>query len=163
MWVLHFMSKMQAGWLPKVLYQPVRYVTLANFVSRSDNGWLVVRRRGNGLSSNEIESLRKECDSRMGKLYHLGFHFLSSRQFCSKFVYETYLTALDVEIGTLESFEALLTSQPDTPLWFWRLWFMGRIPWSRITVTPASQLRSERLETVWESSPSSLKNRNNIN
>lgn len=153
------------GWLVAESAVPtVRYVTLANFVSRSDNDWLVVRRMGDGLSSNQIESLRKECDSRMGKLYHLGFHFLSSRQFCSKFVYETYLNALGVEIGTLESFEALLTSQPETPLWFWRLWFMGRIPWSRITVTPASQLRSERLETVWESpNPPSLKNRNNIN
>lgn len=93
----------------------------------------------------------------MGKPYHLGFHSLSSRQFCSKFAYETYLNALDVEIGTLESFKTLLTSQPETPLWFWRLWFMGRIPWSRITVTPASQLRSERLEAVWESNLSPLK------
>jgi Permuted papain-like amidase enzyme, YaeF/YiiX, C92 family len=140
------------GWLVAESAVPtVRYVTLANFISRSDNGWLVVRRMGNGLSSNQIESLRKECDRLMGKLYHLGFHFLSSRQFCSKFVYETYLTALDVEVGTLESFEALLTSQPETPLWFWRLWFMGRIPWSRITVTPASQLRSDLLQTVWKS------------
>lgn len=52
------------GWLVAESAVPtVRYVTLANFISRSDNGWLVVRRMGNGLSSNEIESLRRECDS----------------------------------------------------------------------------------------------------
>ena len=140
-----------AGWLVAESAVPtVRYSTLANFISRSDKGWLVIRRMRGGLSAQQVEALRKECDARMGKLYHLGFHYLSSRQFCSKFVYDTYLAAVGVEIGTLESFRTLLNSQPDTPLLFWRLWFLGRIPWSRLTVTPASLLRSDKLETVWE-------------
>jgi hypothetical protein len=104
-----------------------------------------------GLASHQVEALRKACDARMGKLYHLGFHYTSSRQFCSKFVYESYLAALGVELGTLESFRALLNSQPDTPLLFWQLWFFGRIPWTRLTITPASQLRSDKLETIWKS------------
>lgn len=141
-----------AGWLVAESAVPtVRYSPLADFIARSDKGWLVVRRMRGGLSTDQVESLRNECDRRMGKLYHLGFHYGSSRQFCSKFVFETYLAALGVEVGTVESFHTLLTSLPDTPLLFWRLWFLGRIPWSRLTVTPASQLRSERLETIWES------------
>lgn len=141
------------GWLVAESAVPtVRYTPIANFISRSDKGWLVVRRISGGLSSDQLESLRKECDARMGKLYHLGFHFSSSRQFCSKFVYETYLAALGIEIGALESFQTLLNSQPNTPLLFWRLWFLGKIPWTRLTITPASQLRSDKLETIWEPS-----------
>lgn len=143
-----------AGWLVAESAVPtVRYSPIADFISRSDNGWLVVRRMRGGLSAKQVASLRHECNVRMGKFYHFGFHYGSPRQFCSKFVYETYLAALRVEVGTLESFRALLNSLPNTPLWFWRLWFFGRIPWTRLTVTPASQLRSNHLETVWETSP----------
>lgn len=128
----------------------VRYSPIADFISRSDKGWLVIRRVRGGLTSSQVALLRKECDKRMGKLYHLGFHFVSSRQFCSKFVYETYFAAFGIEVGTLESFRMLLNKLPGTPLLFWRLWFLGRIPWARLTVTPASQLISDKLETVWE-------------
>lgn len=141
-----------AGWMIAESAVPtVRYSAIANFISRSDNGWLVVRRIRGGLTSSQVASLRHQCNVRMGRLYHPGFRYESSRQFCSKFVYETYLAALGVEIGTLESFQKLLNRLPDTPLLFWRLWFFGRIPWARRTVTPASQLASDRLETVWES------------
>jgi Permuted papain-like amidase enzyme, YaeF/YiiX, C92 family len=146
----------EAGWLVAESAVPtVRYSPIADFISRSDKGWLVVRRIRGGVASDQIMSLRHECDKRMGTLYHLGFHYRSSRQFCSKFVYETYLAALGVEIGTLESFRTLLSNLPDTPLMFWRLWFLGRIPWMRLTVTPVSQLISDRLETVWETQYSS--------
>lgn len=142
----------QKGWLVAESAVPtVRYSTLADFIARSDNGWLVIRRVRGGLSEDQAALLRKECDLRMGKFYHLGFHFLSKRQFCSKFVYETYLAALGIEVGTLETFQMLLNKQPNTPLLFWRIWFFGRIPWERITITPASQISSDKLETVWES------------
>ena len=150
----------KAGWLIAESAVPkVRYTPIANFISRSDQGWLVVRRLHGGLSPDQVESLRKACDARMGKLYHLGFHYLSARQFCSKFVYDAYLSALGVEVGHLESFRELLNSQPNTPLLFWRLWFLGRIPWARLTITPASQLRSDKLATVWEM-PYSLNHEN---
>lgn len=140
----------QVGWLVAESGVPVvRYTPLARFVARTDQDWLVIRRLPGALAPDQVARLRQACDARMGKLYHLGFHYASSRQFCSKFVYETYLAALGIEIGQIESFRTLLTSHPDTPLWFWRLWFLGRIPWTRLTVTPASQLRSSKLETVW--------------
>lgn len=144
------------GWLVAESAVPeVRYSSLANFIARSDKGWLTVRRLRGGLSDAQIVKLQEACDLRMGTLYHLGFRFESNRQFCSKFVYETYLSALGIEIGHLESFKMLLNSQPDTPLFFWRLWFFGRIPWDRITVSPGSQMRSEHLETIWKSDASS--------
>lgn len=140
------------GWVVAESGVPtVRYTPIAKFIARSDHGWLVVRRLQGGLTAAQVTSLRQACDAHMGKLYHLGFHYASSRQFCSKFVYDTFLTALGVKVGTLETFETLLKRQPNTPLWFWRLWFFGRIPWSRLTITPASQLTAKCLETIWES------------
>jgi len=147
----------KTGWLVAESGVPtVRYSTVADFISRSDRGWLAVRRMRGGLSTKQIASLRQECDVRMGTLYHLGFDYESSRQFCSKFVYQTFLAALQIEIGNIQSFATLLNSLPDTPLLFWRLWFMGKIPWTRLTVTPASQLLSDKLETIWQP-PASLK------
>ncbi len=141
----------KAGWLVAESGVPtVRYSTVEDFVLRSDQGWLAVRRMRGGLSAEQVTLLRNECDVRMGTLYHLGFDYESSRQFCSKFVYQTFLAALEVEIGDIQSFETLLNSLPDTPLLFWGLWFMGRIPWGRLTVTPASQLVSDKLETIWQ-------------
>jgi len=145
---------LDAGWLVAESAVPmVKYTPLADFVSRSDKGWLVVRRLRGGLSPDQVNALRKACDARIGKFYHLGFRYLSSRQFCSKLVYDAYLAAAGVEIGTLESFQALLKRQPGTSLGFWRLWFLGRIPWTRLTITPASQLTSDELETIWPPCP----------
>jgi len=142
----------ETGWSVAESAVPVvRYSSLADFISRSDNGWLVVRRVSGGLSANQVTLLRNECDKRMGRVYHLGFRYSSSRQFCSKFAYETFLSALGVQIGTVETFQDVFNRLPDdTQLWFWRVWFMGRIPWSRRTVTPASQLGSDKLQTIVE-------------
>lgn len=127
----------------------VRYVSLDNFVARSHRGWHVVRRLRLAPEDRHIRALRSECDRHLGKLYHTGFRYESKRMFCSKFVYEAYRNAMGVEIGTLETFAELLSRRPATALNFWRLWFFGRIPWARLTVTPASQLESPLLETVW--------------
>lgn len=144
----------KAGWVVAESAVPfVKYSTLDNFLSRTDNGWFTVRRVKGGLTSQQVEALRKACDAKMGKLYHLGFKYESPRQFCSKFVYDAYRTATGIEVGRLESFSELLQKQPKTSLWFWRLWFFGAIPWSRITVTPASQMESTALDTVLESPP----------
>ena len=128
-----------------------RYLPLEKFIRRSDKGWYCIRRLRDGFPMRQLEQLRHECDRRMGILYHPGFKFDSRRLFCSKFVYEVFRDTLKIEIGQLETFRALLDRQPETPLWFWRLWYFGRIPWSRRTVTPASQMETNLLRTVYES------------
>lgn len=100
------------------------------------------------MSEAAVQGLHDAASRRMGTLYHLGFKYESPRQFCSKFVYDCYREALDVRIGRLETFRELLASNPDSPLWFWRLWFWGRIPWERRTISPASQLEDEQLVTI---------------
>lgn len=131
----------------------VRYSTLENFIGRSADGWHVVRRLRRPLTPDDITALRLECDKRMGTLYHTGFRYAAKRTFCSKFAHEVFRNALGVNVGKLQTFAQLLQQRPGTALAFWKIWFFGRIPWSRITVTPASQLEDSGLRTIWESHP----------
>jgi len=94
--------------------------------------------------------LQEAAQKRMKRLYHLGFKYDSKRQFCSKFVYEVFKEALNIEVGQLETFRDLLNKNPNVSKRFWKLWFFGFIPWKRLTVTPASQLESPKLETIFE-------------
>jgi hypothetical protein len=128
-----------------------RYCPLSRFLKRSEAGQCSIKRLKTPLDAGALERLQAGAARRMGKWYHLGFKLDSSRQFCSKFIYEVYQEALGVKIGTLESFRQLLGKNPSNPLLFWKVWFCGWIPWERQTITPASQYESELLETVYES------------
>jgi hypothetical protein len=137
------------GWLVAESAVPrSRYSPLPRFLRRSDRGWFAVRRLPRELTQAEVAALRAACDRRMGLWYHTGFKYESRRMFCSKFVHEVYREALGLEIGTVETFGELLRRNPEEDLGFWKLWFFGRIPWGRKTITPASQLRSQVLRTI---------------
>ncbi len=128
-----------------------KYSTLNDFVNRTDKGWVCIRRFKEPISPENIHEIKKQCDKRMGIFYHLGFKYHSKRMFCSKFVYEVFKSVLDIEIGKLETLKELYSKLPSTSLFFWRFWYFGFIPWNRVTVTPASQMASSLLETVYES------------
>jgi len=128
-----------------------RFTPLQRFIERSEDGWCVVKRLRGGLDVAQVTALRQACTARMGRLYHTGFRYdTPHRQFCSQLAHDAYLDALGVTLGRVESFGDLLQRQPHAALGFWRLWFFGRIPWSRRTVTPASLLDSPALHTVWQ-------------
>ncbi len=135
--------------IPRVCLCP-----LSKFIARSDQGMLAVRRLKGGLSDAQKQALQQAAESRMGTLYHLGFKYDSPRQFCSKFVHTTYKEAVGVDIGQVETFRELLARNPESPTWFWRLWFWGFIPWNRRTVTPASQDIDPQLVTVFDNTRS---------
>ncbi len=123
---------------------------LAEFLARSQGGQYSIKRLQCGLNQEQKTKIRNEAEKRMGTLYHSGFNFDSPRTFCSKFVYEVFRDAIGVEIGDVETFQDLLQKQKKTPLWFWRLWYFGFVPWGRRTITPASQYNSPLLTTVDE-------------
>jgi len=140
------------GWLVAESAVPLsRYTPLSKFIARSKDGWCVLRRDRNGLNECQVTALRAQCDARMGIFYNAGFGYESKGLFCSKFVHDVYLSALGTEIGEMETFSHLLARNPRAGLTFWRAWFFGRIPWNRLTVTPASQFESPLLVTAWES------------
>jgi len=138
------------GWVVAESAVPLSKITrLDKFIAHSEGGWCTVRRLKEGLTEAQVRALRAECDARMGVLYHTGFRYESHRQFCSKFVYDVYLNALNVRVGKIETFSDLLDRNPKAGVFVWKCWFLGRIPWNRLTVTPASQYESPLLETVW--------------
>lgn len=112
--------------------------TFTRFINRSHEQRYAVRRLAGGLTTEQKLSLVEKVPGHLNKLYHTGFKYHSSRQFCSKFVFDIYKEALSIPVGEIETFEQLLHSNPSAPLTFWKLWFLGSIPWERKTVTPAS-------------------------
>ena len=80
-----------------------------------------------------------------------GFDLHSRRQFCSRYVREVLAEATGVHVGEVQTFADLLQQQPGASLDFWKVWYFGRIPWQRATVTPASLLQSHALQIVYDS------------
>jgi hypothetical protein len=131
----------------------VKKTPLDKFIANSAGGTYAVRRLPRDLSPEERTAIQAAADRRLGLLYHLGFDFGSRRQFCSKFAHEVYREALGIGIGRVETFREVLAAQPKTSTCFWRLWFFGFIPWTRLTVTPASEFEDAQLVTKTQLQP----------
>ena len=128
----------------------VRKRSLRAFIARSEHGAYAIRRLPHAWQAHDIVRLQAAVAQRMGTLYHTGFALHSSRQFCSKFVREVLLETLGREVGSIETFADMFAHNPQARLGFWRLWFFGRIPWQRATVTPASLLHCPHMNTIHE-------------
>lgn len=122
---------------------------LASFVARSESGRVQVSRLGNGLSPDEQKAMVAAANKRMGVFYDTGFNLYSKGQFCSRFVREVLAESTGITVGEAETFAHLLGQNPEVGLGFWQVWYWGRIPWQRVTVTPASLLESPRLEAIF--------------
>lgn len=127
-----------------------RRTTLQRFVARSEGGRVAVRRLATPLTNDQAAAVDAAARQRLGVRYDTGFDLHSRGQFCSRFVHEVLLQATGLAVGEVQSFEQLLQRQPGADIGFWRLWYFGRIPWQRLTVTPASVLHSAALVTVFD-------------
>lgn len=125
-----------------------RLTPLSRFIARSEQRRVAVQRLRAPLAPDAAARIQVAARRRLGTFYDTGFNLHSRRQFCSRFVREVLQEATGVSVGEVETFGALLARQPGTDLRFWRLWYFGRIPWRRQTVTPASLLGSPALVAV---------------
>lgn len=153
-WCSHVGFAVQEGGRWYVMESAVPVVKrspLRKFLAKTCNGEVAIRRVKGGLNEVQVSALKLAAQQRMGTLYHTGFKFDSKRQFCSKFVHECFRDALGLSLGRVETLEVLLQQNPQASVGFWRCWFFGFIPWQRRTLTPASQLEDEALETVFAS------------
>src|SRR5581483_470118 len=105
---------------------------------RSSLGRVAVLRLPWLLSQEEIWRLREAARRRLGRIYDTGFNLRSHRQFCSRFVREVLEESTGAVLGEVMTFGDLLARNPETDLRLWKLWYFGRIPWDRTTITPAS-------------------------
>ncbi|MBE9397022.1 hypothetical protein IOQ59_07075 [Pontibacterium sp. N1Y112] len=151
-WCSHvgFVVREQGEWFVMESAVPVvKRSPLRSFLSKTCEDQVAIRRLKSGVSSDQIDRLKAEAEKRLGTFYHLGFKYDSKRQFCSKFVHECFRDALDIKLGKVETLEVLLEQNPQASVGFWRAWYFGLIPWQRRTLTPASQLADDALETVF--------------
>ena len=125
---------------------------LSRFIGRSEGRRAAVSRLNEPLTLPQQHAVAAAARNRTGIFYDTGFNLFSRRQFCSRFVREVLHEATGTLIGEVESFSALFARNPQADLSFWRLWFFGRIPWARQTVTPVSLLQSPHLRCVFDGS-----------
>jgi hypothetical protein len=128
-----------------------RTTPLSKFIARSENGRYAVARLKTDLSPEEQQRVVIAARRRSGIFYDTGFDLHSRRQFCSRYVREVLAEATGVHVGEVQTFADLLQQQPGASLDFWKVWYFGRIPWQRATVTPASLLQSHALQIVYDS------------
>jgi hypothetical protein len=124
--------------------------TLSRFVARSAGGRVAVMRLRQPLTDAQQAAIVVAAAQRAHVFYDTGFDAHSRRQFCSRYVREVLLQGAGVEVGKVETFQALLASAPQADVGFWRAWYFGNIPWQRETVTPASVLHTPGLQTVFD-------------
>jgi len=137
------------GWLIAESTVPfAKFTPLHKYLRRSHDRWVAVKRVHQDLNADQVTSLRRVSEKHMGRIYDFGFNYDSKKLFCSKFVFDVYRETLGLEIGSIQSFENLLQPETNQSLAFWKFWFFGAIPWSRRTVTPASQLDDSSLFSV---------------
>jgi len=142
-----------AGAEPQIAESKVplsRITPLSSFVRRSDHGRVAVMRLPEPLTAAQQDRLLRAVDQRLGKLYDTGFDIESPRQFCSRFVREVLAEATGAEYGELQRLADLLAANPGADQRFWKLWYFGRIPWQRTTLTPESLRRDARLQTLFD-------------
>jgi hypothetical protein len=127
-----------------------RITSWSAFVRRSDRQRIAVSRLRHSLSDEQRRQVRQAARRRLYTLYDTGFNLHSRRQFCSRYVREVLEEATGILIGEAQTFSALLSQHPEANLRFWQLWFFGRIPWARETVSPASLLQSAELQPIFD-------------
>lgn len=137
-------------WIAESRFPWSRTTRLQRFVARSEDGRVAVARLRAPLDAAQQQRLQQGVRRRLGVLYDTGFNLHSRRQFCSRFVREVLADAAGIEVGEVQSFAQLFAHRPQASLAFWRLWYFGRIPWARETVTPASVLRSPALQITFD-------------
>lgn len=120
-----------------------------DFVARSEAGRVAVMRPAVDWTPTHLQALDLAVTRREGTFYDTGFDLHSSRQFCSRYVREVLQEATGLSVGEVQTFAQLLEQRPGVDLGFWRLWYLGRIPWQRQTVTPASVLTSDGLDRIF--------------
>ncbi|MDN7616143.1 YebB family permuted papain-like enzyme [Burkholderia cepacia] len=125
-----------------------RVTTMSRFLARSHRGACVIARLKQPFDAAQRRRLVDAAMRRVGVVYDTGFNLASRRQFCSRFVREVVRDATRITLGDVETFDTLLRRNPDHPLGFWKVWYFGRIPWQRRTVTPASLMDSRELRVV---------------
>jgi hypothetical protein len=126
----------------------VRTTSLCKFNKKSKGLKFSVKRVYRELMMAEEKGLYLLAKDMKRTLYDLGFDFASQRMYCSKFVRHLVKEIMGIDLGTKQKLEELYKDQDDSEVAFWKVWYGGKIPWERITVTPKSLYDDSQLVVV---------------
>lgn len=122
---------------------------LCEFMQRSYKDRVEIKRLSAGLSDSQIRVMKMAATRQLGLPYDQGFDYSDDKKsFCSKYVYNNY-KAISIGMGSLHTFQDVLDENPDMDLGFWKTWFFGRIPYERVTISPADQIRDGKFVAVF--------------
>lgn len=162
-YVFQRVSVAQGGWMNhvgiiveengelKVAESTVPWVKIGDICTyneRSKNLRFEVKRVYQELMMAEEKALYLLAKDLKRTLYDTGFDYESSRQYCSKFVRHLVAEIMGVDLGQKQKLSELYKDQDDSELAFWKVWYGGKIPWERVTVTPKSLYDDSQLTTV---------------
>jgi hypothetical protein len=123
---------------------------LCEFMQRSYEDRAEIKRLSSGLTTSQIRIMKMAATRQLGLSYDQGFDYDDKKtSFCSKFIFNNY-SAIGIDIGQLHTFQALLDENPDMDISFWKVWYLGRIPYTRTTITPGDLIRDNKFSTVFK-------------
>lgn len=129
----------------------VRRVDLETFIRRTRGNRFAIRRLIPPPTPDQLLLLTVAADQRVGRYNGYGFDFDSKQLFGPKLIHEVFSAVFGRGPGQVISIADLRGQVPRRTLWFWRVWYLGAIPWQRRTMTPHSLYTDPGLETVFES------------
>lgn len=122
---------------------------LCEFMQRSYQDRVEIKRLSTGIVDSQVRVMKMAATRQLGLPYDQGFDYSDDKKsFCSKFVYNVY-KSVSIEMGSLHTFQEVLDENPDMDLGFWKTWFFGRIPYQRVTISPAQQIRDTKYVSVF--------------
>lgn len=123
---------------------------LCEFLARSFEDRIEIKRFSTPLTSSQLRVMKMAATRQLGLSYDQGFDYSDSKtSFCSKYVYNTYLAA-QIQMGNLQTFQQVFDENPEMDLSFWKFWFFGKIPYDRVTISPAIQIRDLKFHSVFK-------------
>lgn len=139
----------KGNWFVAEAVQPVKVTPLSAFISRGKNKDYQIYRIPN-LSNLQIEAVRENAKTFLGKNYDIYFEWSDDLIYCSEFVFKVYYGATGLEIGTIQKFKDLKLDGPYVKeLIKRRLEDTGReLNVEENIVTPATQITDSKLKLV---------------
>lgn len=132
--------------------EPVVITQLNHWINQGKNSHYVVKRLKDAdsiLTSETKERMLKEAQKHLGKHYDLTFSWTDDKMYCSELIWKIYKRGANIEVGKLEKLADFDLSHPlvQTKL---RERYGNNIPLNETVISPASILKSNKLETVAE-------------
>jgi len=131
--------------------QPVKKTALAAWIARGDHQHYVIKRHKEAsrlLSSEDIEKMKSEARTHLGKNYDLTFEWSDDRIYCSELVYKVYLRGAGISLGTLQKLEEFNLKAPAVRRKLTER-YGSQVPFNETVISPGSIFEDPALRTVF--------------